>query len=93
MAGVPLPELKNVVERQERLTRMKRIATGLFVFVTLVLCRIVLGSERAESAARRVLRPFVRAEANLPAGRFGYDLVVRAEKTTPDPWRGGTSAD
>jgi uncharacterized membrane-anchored protein YjiN (DUF445 family) len=36
MAGIPLPDLKNVAERQARLTRMKRIATGLFVFVTVV---------------------------------------------------------
>ena len=36
MAGIPLPDLKNVAERQARLTRMKRIATGLFVFVTAV---------------------------------------------------------
>lgn len=36
MAGIPLPELKNVAERQARLTRMKRIATGLFAFVTVV---------------------------------------------------------
>ena len=34
MAGIPLPDLKNVAERQARLTRMKRIATGLFVIVT-----------------------------------------------------------
>ena len=36
MVGIPLPDLKNVAERQARLTRMKRIATGLFVFVTAV---------------------------------------------------------
>ena len=46
MAGVPLPELKNVAERQERLTRMKRIATGLFVFVTLVFIVTRLLEER-----------------------------------------------
>ena len=36
MAGIPLPDLKNVAERQARLTRMKRIATGLFVIVTAI---------------------------------------------------------
>jgi len=36
LVGIPLPDLKNVAERQARLTRMKRIATGLFVFVTAV---------------------------------------------------------
>ena len=36
MPGIPLPDMKNVAERQARLTRMKRIATGLFVFVTLL---------------------------------------------------------
>ena len=36
MPGIPLPDLKNIAERQARLTRMKRIATGLFVFVTLL---------------------------------------------------------
>jgi uncharacterized membrane-anchored protein YjiN (DUF445 family) len=36
LAGIPLPDLKNLAERQARLTRMKRIATGLFVFVTAV---------------------------------------------------------
>src|SRR5687767_14218306 len=36
MTFIPAPELKNLAERQERLTKMKRIATGLLVFVTLV---------------------------------------------------------
>jgi uncharacterized membrane-anchored protein YjiN (DUF445 family) len=46
MAGIPLPDLKNVAERQERLTRMKRIATGLFVFVTLLFIVTRLLEER-----------------------------------------------
>jgi uncharacterized membrane-anchored protein YjiN (DUF445 family) len=36
MTFIPAPELKNLAERQARLTRMKRIATGLLAFVTLV---------------------------------------------------------
>lgn len=52
------------------------------VLGTMLLCRIVLGSERAEASMRRILQPFVRAESNLPTGRFGYDLVIRAEKST-----------
>jgi uncharacterized membrane-anchored protein YjiN (DUF445 family) len=46
MAGIPLPDLKNVVERQARLTRMKRIATGLFIFVTAVFVATRLLEER-----------------------------------------------
>ena len=33
---IPAPELKNLAERQARLTKMKRIATGLLAFVTVV---------------------------------------------------------
>jgi uncharacterized membrane-anchored protein YjiN (DUF445 family) len=62
LAGIPLPDLKNVAERQARLTRMKRIATGLFVFVTVVFVatRLLesrypwLGSVRAMSEAAMV---------------------------------------
>jgi uncharacterized membrane-anchored protein YjiN (DUF445 family) len=46
MAGIPLPDLKNVAERQARLTRMKRIATGLFIFVTAVFVATRLLEER-----------------------------------------------
>jgi uncharacterized membrane-anchored protein YjiN (DUF445 family) len=62
MAAIPLPELKNVAERQARLTRMKRIATGLFVFVTVlfIVTRLLearypwLGWVRAMSEAAMV---------------------------------------
>ncbi len=62
MTHVPLPELKNVAERQARLTRMKRIATGLFVFVTVIfiVTRLLearypwLGAIRAMSEAAMV---------------------------------------
>ena len=62
MAGIPLPDLKNVAERQARLTRMKRIATGLFVFVTaiFIVTRVLearypwLGWVRAMSEAAMV---------------------------------------
>jgi uncharacterized membrane-anchored protein YjiN (DUF445 family) len=36
MTFIPAPELKNLAERQARLTKMKRIATGLLAFVTVV---------------------------------------------------------
>ena len=36
MTFIPAPELKNLAERQARLTKMKRIATGLLAFVTIV---------------------------------------------------------
>src|SRR5687768_14124043 len=59
---VPAPELKNLVERQERLTKMKRIATGLLAFVTVlfIVTRVLeetypwLGPIRAMSEAAMV---------------------------------------
>ena len=59
---VPAPELKNLVERQARLTKMKRIATGLLVFVTVlfIVTRVLeetypwLGPIRAMSEAAMV---------------------------------------
>jgi uncharacterized membrane-anchored protein YjiN (DUF445 family) len=62
MTHIPLPDLKNVAERQARLTRMKRIATGLFVLVTVIfiITRLLearypwLGPVRAMSEAAMV---------------------------------------
>lgn len=62
MTHIPLPDLKNVAERQARLTRMKRIATGLFVLVTVIfiITRLLearypwLGAVRAMSEAAMV---------------------------------------
>ena len=36
MTFIPAPELKNIAERQARLTRMKRIATGLLAALGLL---------------------------------------------------------
>jgi uncharacterized membrane-anchored protein YjiN (DUF445 family) len=59
---VPLPQFQNVAERQARLTRMKRIATGLFILVTIIFAvtRLLerqypwLGAIRAMSEAAMV---------------------------------------
>ena len=45
MTFIPAPELKNLAERQARLTKMKRIATGLLAFVTVlfIVTRVLEG--------------------------------------------------
>jgi uncharacterized membrane-anchored protein YjiN (DUF445 family) len=46
LVPVPLPQFQNVAERQARLDRMKRFATGLFVFVTIIFVVTRLLEER-----------------------------------------------
>jgi SAM-dependent methyltransferase len=55
------------------------LAEALTLAVLLV-CRLALGSEGAERVARRLVRPLVRAEANLPTAALGYDVVIQAER-------------
>jgi SAM-dependent methyltransferase len=57
------------------------LAEGLILSVLLV-CRLALRSERAERVARRFLRPLLRAEGSLAAGRVGYDVVLVAERVS-----------
>ncbi len=106
LAGRPALRFRRHYGRDELLGELQRrgmrprivttegwgLGEGLYLGM-LLGCRWLLRSPRAERKVRTVIAPIVRAERRLRAGRFGWDLVVVAERGSSPGHEGGSAED